>query len=197
MIEIFFLLLMTVSFAAPPAGPALILPAKAFAPEAQDLDHDTYGAINFPFKNFTAALKRAEEIAGGSLNTRGEAHLTVITPPEYQRMDGKLRKMILSEMKRAAAREGEIKPLCIGRGEKELNGRNEYTYYIVIDPKGLRAIRERYHLSDFYPHITLGFTKRDLHLEDGVRKDKSTCLADIAVTDTKVTDEDVTPVKKK
>ena len=45
------------------------------------------------------------------------------------------------------------------------------------------AIREKYHLTDFYPHITLGFTKRDLHFEDGVRKDKSTCVADLNLAD--------------
>lgn len=162
-----------------PALPPVSMPAKAFIPEQQDYDRDSYGAINFQVKHFAAALKRAEDIAGGNLMTRGEAHMTVLTPPEYNRIEGKTRKKILSEMKREAAREDEIKPVCIGRGQAELNGKMEFTYYIVIESKGIRAIREKYHLTDFYPHVTLGFTKRDLHFEDGVRKDKSTCVSEL------------------
>jgi len=155
---------------------------NALVPEQQDYDRGSYGAINFPVKHFAEALKRAEEIAGGNLITRGEAHLTVLTPPEYMRMEGKLRKKILSEMKEAASKEGSIRPVCIGRGQTELNGKVEFTYYIVVEAKGIRAIREKYRLTDFYPHITLGFTKRDLHFEDGVRKDKATCVAELALT---------------
>ncbi|MGZ3723775.1 MAG: hypothetical protein ACXVA9_12620 [Bdellovibrionales bacterium] len=157
------------------------IPAKAFVPEQQDYDHGSYAAINFPVKHFAPALKAAEDVAGGNLITRGEAHLTVLTPPEFNRIEGKTRKKILSEMKEIAAREGEIKPLCLGRGQAELNGKVEFTYYIVIEAKGIRAIREKYHLTDFYPHITLGFTKRDLHFEDGVRKDKASCVSELAL----------------
>jgi hypothetical protein len=162
-----------------------VLPAKALrpTPDAQDFDRGTYASIVFSVKNFTPALKRAEEHAGSGLLTRGEAHLTVLTPPEYMRIEGKLRKKILSEMKTA---DGDLKAVCIGRGQAELNGKMEYAYYVVVDAPAIRAIRQKYHLVDFYPHITLGFSKRDLHFEDGVRKDKTTCVADLTVAPSKI-----------
>jgi hypothetical protein len=155
-----------------------VLPSQALkpAPPAQDFDRKTYASITFSVSSFAPALKRAEEHAGTHLLTRKEAHLTVLTPPEYMRLEAKLREKILSEMKEAA---GDLKAVCIGRGEADLNGKKEYAYYVVVAAPALRAIREKYHLVDFYPHITLGFSKRDLHFEDGVRKDKSTCVAEL------------------
>jgi hypothetical protein len=155
--------------------------AKAFAPEPVDYDRKTYAAIDFPVKHFAPALQQAEKAAGGSLITRGEAHLTVLTPPEYMRIEPKTRKKILDEMKEALA-SAEVKPVCIGRGQANLNGKDEFTYFVVVDAKAVRAIREKYHLQEFYPHITLGFTKRDLHVEDGVHKDKASCISQLAVT---------------
>jgi len=33
----------------------------------------------------------------------------------------------------------------------------------------------------YFPHITLGFTKRDLHESDDVKKDRNSCVFDIKV----------------
>lgn len=34
----------------------------------------------------------------------------------------------------------------------------------------------------YYPHITVGFSKQDLHEADGVIKDKNSCIAPVYVT---------------
>ena len=31
-------------------------------------------------------------------------------------------------------------------------------------------------VDDYYPHITIGFTKKDLHANDGIVKDLESCL---------------------
>jgi hypothetical protein len=145
---------------------------------AKDYDRGTYAAIDYALAPFAPALRKAEDLNGGKLNTRGEAHLTVLTPPEYMRLDPKLRKLLLADLKEALSKPGnEIKPLCIGKGQAEVQGKTESTYFVVVDAKAVQTIREKYHLLDYYPHVTLGFTKRDLHFEDGVKKDRSACVA--------------------
>ena len=155
---------------------------KAFKTETKDYDKGTYAAIEFPVDQFKPALKKAEELAGSSLRTRGEAHLTVLTPPEYMKLDGKVRKILLEDMKNVMQNGAELKPVCIGKGEAEVQGKKETTYFVVMDAAPLRKVREKYHLQEFYPHVTLGFTKRDLHFEDGVKKDKSSCVADLKLS---------------
>jgi hypothetical protein len=155
---------------------------KAFKADAKDYDKGTYAAIDLSVEPFAPALKKAEELAGATLKTRGEAHLTVLTPPEYMRLDSKIRKILLEDMKNVMQNGAELKPLCIGKGEAEVQGKKETAYFVVVDATPLRKVREKYHLQDFYPHVTLGFTKRDLHFEDGVKKDKSSCVAKLAAT---------------
>src|SRR4051812_46510951 len=92
------------------------MPQQAFQAETKDYDRGTYAAIDFPVSLFAPALKQAEEVAGGPLRTRGEAHLTILTPPEYMRIEPKIRKVLLQEMKEAMKVDGQIKPLCIGKG---------------------------------------------------------------------------------
>ena len=145
-------------------------------PVNMDLDQETYASINHPVKHFSSALKRAEEIAGGKLITRGEAHLTILTPPEYMKLNAKFRKQLLHEVQHLDWSKSPIKPVCIGHAKTDLNGKSESAFYVVVEADAIVKIREKYHLGEFYPHITLGYTKRDLHIEDGVKKDLSSCV---------------------
>ena len=72
----------------------------------------------------------------------------------------------------------------IGSGRKAIEGKLEETYFLIVESTKLRSIRqliwERYVRSggnpndwnpaSFYPHVTIGFTKQDLH-EPDVLKD--------------------------
>jgi len=58
------------------------------------------------------------------------------------------------------------------------------TYFIVVDAPFLKTWRKtRWGLNEekfpYYPHITLGFTERDLHLQDGAVKDARSCHPDL------------------
>lgn len=117
----------------------------------------------------------------------GEAHITVITPPEYK---GVLSKRL--SMKRIAAiaseekiQESDLTIKGLGCGQKELHGTTEQTFFIIVESANLLKIRTRiyeeylkaggakdaWNPDAYYPHITVGFTKRDLHEGDGVIKD--------------------------
>ena len=77
----------------------------------------------------------------------------------------------------------------MGKGAKDLDGANEKTYFVVVKSDGLLELRTKIQKAfvaaggsaadflpeNFYPHITLGYTKRDLHYEEGIRKDDSSC----------------------
>lgn len=81
---------------------------------------------------------------------------------------------------------------CLGSGKKD----KDHTYFIVVESQDLVEIRKdvqklfvhrggdplAFNPTKFYPHITLGFTTRDLHESDGVIKDKRSCLYGIEFT---------------
>ncbi len=139
-------------------------------------------------------VEKVKEQVDGSLlsplKTRGEAHITVITPPEYE----KLKTFLSMEKINALAVQHNIQqfafnPVCLGRGRLQIDGHEESTYFMVVNSADLlnlrKQIKEAFVLAGgaskdfdenlFFPHITVGFTKRDLHFEDGILKDKSSC----------------------
>lgn len=130
------------------------------------------------------------------LKTRGEAHITVLTPPEFYNIKDyitidRINEIALEEN----IQRSDIDICCIGRGSKNIDNNNEYTYFIVVKSYNLIRIRQRilneiiknggslslFDPYEFYSHITLGFTKRDLHLQDGIVKNKTSFFEDIQV----------------
>ena len=83
--------------------------------------------------------------------------------------------------------------LCVGRGVAVLDNKTEETYFVVVKSAALVSIREKVvalfksrggdpaRIRPFYPHITIGYTKRDLFEADGVIKDLKSCWANISV----------------
>lgn len=149
--------------------------------------------VNFPpvaelFKELLIA-KRVQ------MTSRGEAHITVITPVEFDNVLSA--KMTMKEIdviaRRANIQNAEFKVICLGKGAAMIEGKSEDTYYVVVQSDELLSIREKiqkkfeekggakgkFLATQFYPHITLGFTKRDLHETDGIIKDERSCHADI------------------
>jgi 2'-5' RNA ligase len=119
----------------------------------------------------------------GNLKNRGEAHITLLTPPEYQHFFGNYGismatiEQVIKESFSAQNIRYEITGLGSGHIE-ELS-----TYFLIVESQDLKALRERlaellpskvrteFLETGFYPHITLGFNKRDLHISQGIRKD--------------------------
>jgi hypothetical protein len=130
------------------------------------------------------------------LKTRGEAHITVVTPVEYWHV---LRKVgvTIAEINLIAQesqiQRAQFRVICLGKRSKELAGIKESTYYVVVRSPDLLQIRRK--VRDLYlskrgsrrafkpenwlPHITLGYTERDLHESDGVKKDENSCILPI------------------
>ena len=156
---------------------------------------DSYLSMDIPYKPVASLFDFLKVKTGLSLLSRGEAHITVITPIEY--FDVLKDKLSIEEINSIAeknklqASKFEIK--CLGQASKKIDGKLEQTFYLVVSSSDLLKIRKDIHekfISNggrekkfdpqkFYPHITLGFTKRDLHESDGVIKDTSSCMSNL------------------
>ncbi|UOF01970.1 2'-5' RNA ligase family protein [Bdellovibrio reynosensis] len=140
-----------------------------------------------PFEKIRKDLEAQDQL---QLQHRGEAHITVITPPEFKILQ---KKVSMKEIETLAAEMGLQKSapqlLCVGKSSLQISGKMESTYYVVVESERLYQIRKAvgllYHkkggkeifdAENYHPHVTLGFTKRDLHIEDGVKKNASSCL---------------------
>lgn len=160
-------------------------------------EFDTYLAKNIWFEPVQAYWKNLQRVLGATLINRGEAHITVITPPEYYSV---LRQHTsIAEINQIAdslrMQEMKFEIVCLGRGQIRIDGVLERTYYLVVrSPDLLRlrtAIYDRYlqnggkkgafNPDNYYPHITVGFTKRDLHESDGIKKGDNTCIQAVTV----------------
>jgi len=179
-------------------APTLVL-SKALHGTAPFLAHngtgafDNYLAMNLPFEPIRALHKAVEQRLGRTLLSRGEAHITVIKPSEYSTVLGKVLTMqeidsiaLALHIQRAA-----LSVVCLGRAQYPINGTLEQTYYVVVRSEDLLRIRKAiftrfverggepslFDPLHVYPHITVGFTKQDLHEEvQGVRKGENSCL---------------------
>jgi 2'-5' RNA ligase len=145
-----------------------------------------------PVKNVFEQIQTKTQL---KLKNRGEAHITVITPIEY--FDVLKSHLTMNEIDKLAqslniqAAGFEVK--CLGRGEVTAAGKIDQTFYIVVNSVKLLEIRKEiqklfeqkggevnsFKAEVFYPHITVGFTTRDLHESDGVIKNESSCVGDI------------------
>ncbi|RUS30262.1 hypothetical protein BC938DRAFT_479639 [Jimgerdemannia flammicorona] len=127
-----------------------------------------------------------------TLITRGESHITVITPPEF---DGALHlaNVTIDEINAIALKNhiqaAQFKIVCLGQ-EHILLDKEEYRVFsVLIDAPDLRKIREdvfRLFASKggntglfdphaFWPHITVGFNQRDLFIQDNIYKGYNAC----------------------
>lgn len=127
-------------------------------------------------------------------NKAGEAHVTVITPPEFDTIIGKF--VSIDRIEQIALsndiQSSDFTIQGIGRGQIKVNGKPEETYFIILHSENLLNIRrqvyqeylnnggpvEGWNPDHFYPHITVGYSLRDLHEADGVIKDAAHSLDD-------------------
>lgn len=169
-------------------------PQRGLASTGASVKEKTYLSVDLPYPAFEKLRKDLESSLGKPLQHRGEAHITVITPPEMK----VLRKKVSAKEIQALAERMDLQKspyhlLCVGKGQLK----EDATYYAVIESDRLFQIRKAVHLlftskggraddfspEQFHPHVTLGFTKKDLHLEDGVIKDASSCIYSLRAQD--------------
>lgn len=158
--------------------------------------YDNYLVLNLPFKPVAELFRQLLVSERRPLTNRGEAHITVLTPVEYWDILRPLRIAIseIDDIARAhSIQNSKFKVVCLGRGEAVVEEKTEATFYVVVTSKDLIAIRQTiqalviakggsasaFDPYKYHPHITLGFTKRDLHEDDKVIKNHRSCVADI------------------
>lgn len=169
-------------------------------PSAADAHYVTYDLSHAPFEKLRIEL---ESHLGLKLKHRGEAHITIVTPPEFEVLSKfmkpeDIRRLTRETFFKSAVSQGadvKIESVCIGQGTLRPSrvaspaadpgaAVAEQTWFVVVKfPLAVRA-REtlahaapgsKFHPRDFHPHVTLGFLNRDLHSQDGVVKDLSSC----------------------
>lgn len=168
-----------------------------FISHQKDGRFGSYLTMNINLSPMLSLLNQLESTVGIELKSRGEAHITVITPIEFYDV---LRKFIsIEEIDQIALRQQiqstPFDVVCLGRGSARMKGSIESTYFVVIESAQILALRtDIYNLfvsrggnpsafspQHYFPHITLGFTKRDLHEADGVIKDRSSCIQELLI----------------
>jgi 2'-5' RNA ligase len=155
---------------------------------------DNYLAMNLPYPPMQELFGELAAVSPRPLKTRGEAHITVITPVEYWN-DLRPYGITISDIDQIAERlhiqSSQFNVLCLGRGSIRQGAQMEHTFYVVVQSKDLFVIRQQvqklllarggrtsaFNPYGFHPHITLGFTSRDLFEADGVIKDVRSCVA--------------------
>ncbi len=165
----------------------------AFVPHKGRGAFDNYVAMNINVDPIRALKEAVETLYRVKLLDRGEAHITLITPQEYNALSSKLSIDDLNAMA-ANIQNARFVAQCLGRGEKIINRVNQQAYFIVVASKNLRKYRQDVHRkfielggdanafkpNDYFPHITVGYTLRDLHAPD-VIKNKAACIAPLVI----------------
>lgn len=150
-----------------------------------------YVGMTVPYAPIAAVKKAVEAREDILLNSRGEAHITVITPPEMAVLRTRMSlEQINGFMAKLSLQAIAIQIQCLGRSQLQKGDRHLASYYLVVEAPGLFHVREKlsqqfvaaggekqaFAAELYYPHITVGFTERDLHEADGVTKDSRSCL---------------------
>lgn len=170
--------------------------AATRAPTAFE-EHQDYLAMPVSYAPVAKARNDLEKQRRISLKNRGEAHVTVLTPPEYKSLGGAVSIQEINNIaKNNSMTPTDLEFICVGRGQLIRQNPTESkmeTYFIVVKSEGLLKIRseieellkqrtakvssQSFSAQPFYPHITLGFTDRDLHESDGIIKDDRSCIS--------------------
>ncbi|WPU64509.1 hypothetical protein [Peredibacter starrii] len=154
---------------------------------------DSYLSMDVRYAPVKELFKSVVKSERKELKTRGEAHITVITPVEYfEVLKSKVSMKEINEIAvKSSIQSSTFKVICLGKGALK----NDETYFIVVNSMDLLQIRKKvqklfetrggtqgsFMAEHFFPHITLGFTTRDLHEADGVIKNDKSCMADIDI----------------
>lgn len=150
--------------------------------------------IPMPYAPVEKIREELEKRIGKKLQHRGEAHITVITPPEFRILSQTLK---MNTIDKVVAKEGgmkaPIKVLCLKKVTAVMGDKTEESWFISVESTELRELRNQVWRrfiangglpGDFVwkrwaPHITVGFTSTDLHDEDRISKEKADCAYEL------------------
>ena len=154
--------------------------------------HSNYLVMSLNYEPVSELRESLSSELPAHLKNRGEAHITVITPPEFEILK---KYLSIAEINQIAERDqiqkSDLSFVCVAEAQ---NHQEMKTYFVVSKSSNLLKIREdiferyqqkggteKFEAEHFYPHITLGFTERDLHEEsDHVIKDERSCFAPVS-----------------
>jgi hypothetical protein len=170
---------------------------EQFIPHTDDHPFGSYIIQYLPYEPVKSFFRDLEKKTNQKLKNRGEAHITIITPVEYNTI---LKPFVsIQEITDLALKmdiqSWDFKILGLGKAQAEVNKKTEQTYYIIV--RSLKALEFRSRVFDmyvkngghasrfdpfqFYPHITVGFTQRDLYESDGIFKGTNSRICKIEV----------------
>lgn len=150
-----------------------------------------YLSMEIPFAPIAHLRSQIEKSHSQKLKHRGEAHITIITPVEYTQVLKE--KISIHEINQIAmnahVQSSKFNILCLGEGK----AKQASTFYVIVSSTELLNLRVAIHQlfisrggnpsafnpHHYYPHITVGYTERDLHEADGIIKNKNTCIGTI------------------
>lgn len=156
--------------------------------------HPDYLARGISYEAIASLKSQIEAREGDRLIDRGEAHMTVVTPPEFSRLKT---KMTMAEVEWLARDNGfyeaPFQIACLGRATKGA----DKTYFLVASSPVLLNVRriiekefrarggsaDAFQADRFFPHVTVGYSQRDLHEGDGAVKDVTSCIGGVRVVE--------------
>ncbi|KAJ1668410.1 hypothetical protein IW140_000238 [Coemansia sp. RSA 1813] len=195
-----------------PDAPTLALKTSAlesgnipFTSHASDKPFGTYLQQTLDFGPFKELFDAISTTTNTAIHSRGEAHITVISPPEFDHVlkpAGVTIEEIESIALRSGIQDARLVPVCLGRFSGTLpNPKTDadkgtfllYSLVVADVHNDLLAIRRKvfevyrekggqgalFQPEGFWPHVTLGFDRRDLFIEDSIYKGSNYCYAPI------------------
>lgn len=142
-----------------------------------------YVSLDLEYPEYQETLNKLDSFLSTKLQNRGEAHITVITPPEFKILSESVSPETIHQEWQDWKTKSFSK-ICLGESGLKEKNKVLKTYYIVVSAPEILGFRthmknkyaaEGFHAELFYPHITIGFTEKDLHYEQGVIKDQKSC----------------------
>ncbi|KAI9260752.1 hypothetical protein BDA99DRAFT_560811 [Phascolomyces articulosus] len=161
------------------------------------LPHENWLGMELDYQ-YVAPVAKALNTTEIPLLTRGESHITVVTPPEFDTLA--TANVTIEEINQIALdykiQKSKFKMICLGKEAVKVDNDLYIVYQIIVDAPNLEAIREAifrlyvnkggnsalFDPNAFWPHITVAFTIGDLFENNGVYKGLNVCHSPLKIT---------------
>ncbi|KAF9111810.1 hypothetical protein BGX27_004388 [Mortierella sp. AM989] len=169
-----------------------------FIPHSGNTLFSNWVGLNVDFKYVKPVfdiVNTTKAFGNGTLISRGESHITVILPTEYDKIlhpaGVTIEELNALATHKNALQRSKFSLECLGRVQVVANGEFQQSLQIILkNYKDLIHYREQvfklfvkkggnpalFAAENFQPHITLGFRNRDIFSEDGIYKGKNACI---------------------
>ncbi|KAI9298183.1 hypothetical protein K502DRAFT_282464, partial [Neoconidiobolus thromboides FSU 785] len=176
---------------------ALDSSSTPFEPKIGEKPFTNYLQQTLDFSYIKPLFNKLNSTVGIPLKSRGEAHITVISPPEFDKVlskAGVTMKEINDIALKHKIQQIPVNIACIGRQRVVIADKQQEVYnlilknqqrYIDIRKDIFNVYKSKggegalFQPEAFWGHITLGFLDRDLFIEDGIYKGTNSCWSDI------------------